>query len=142
LPATFDHLHDALKGLQEDHADLEITPDFLNVLKDDKKEVEVEIQQIQDAIPALKARLESLWRDQREYEYELVSVFMHRGTYLLTLGSFADSQVKRAGLDITGLISLIYLIIVSFLPSAPKHAHVSRALLQVQRRDGHRSHGR
>ena len=56
-----------------------ITSDFLNVLKDDKKEVEREIQETQDAIPALKAKLESLWADQREYEYELVSVFMHRG---------------------------------------------------------------
>lgn len=91
LPATFDHLHDALKDLQEDHADLEITPDFLSVLKDDKKEVEVEIQQIQDTIPALKARLESLWQGQSEYEYELVSVFTHRGKSILVLVAIADN---------------------------------------------------
>ena len=91
LPATFDHLHDALKDLQEDHADLEITPDFLSVLKDDKKEVEVEIQQIQDTIPDLKARLESLWQGQSEYEYELVSVFTHRGKSILVLVAIADN---------------------------------------------------
>jgi ubiquitin carboxyl-terminal hydrolase 25/28 len=79
LPGTFDHLHDALKALQADQEDMEITSEFLNVLKDDKKEVEREIQEIQDAIPDLKARLESLWADQKVHEYELVSVFMHRG---------------------------------------------------------------
>jgi ubiquitin carboxyl-terminal hydrolase 25/28 len=115
LPATFDHLHDALKSLQEDHADLEITPEFLNVLKDDKKEVEREIQETQDAIPALKASLESLWVDQRDYEYELVSVFMHRGKHLLYLNTQAYDQVKRVEQDITGHINLIYLIIVSFI---------------------------
>jgi hypothetical protein len=142
LPATFDHLHDALRNLQEDHADLEITPDLLSVLKDDKKEVESEIQEIQDTIPALKARLESIWRDQREYEYELVSVFMHRGKFPLTPGSLADNQVKRAGLDTIGPIKLIYLIIVSHLVHTWGWADDSRAVLQVQRRDGHRSDSR
>lgn len=79
LPATFDHLHDALKTLQTDYADLEITPDFLNVLRDDRKEVEDEIQLARDLIGIHKARLNLLWSDEGKYEYELVSVFMHRG---------------------------------------------------------------
>ena len=58
---------------------MDITPEFLNVLKDDKKGVEREIQETQDAIPALKASLESLWVDHNVHAYELVSVFMHRG---------------------------------------------------------------
>jgi ubiquitin carboxyl-terminal hydrolase 25/28 len=121
LPATFDHLHDALKGLQDDQPDLAITPDFLNVLKEDKKEVELEIQQVKDAIPNLKAQLESLWADQREYEYELVSIFMHRGKLFGTRRSmlYAYNQVKRVAQDITGHTNLIFPITVSFPSKVP-----------------------
>jgi hypothetical protein len=105
LPGTFDHLHDALKALQAGQEDMEITSDFLNVLKDDKKEVEREIQETQDAIPEIKARLESRWVDQKVPVYERVS------------GLISCTEGRRAVRDITGRINPIFRIIVSSLSS-------------------------
>lgn len=95
LPATFDHLHDALQTLQVEHEDLDVTPEFLAVLKDDKKEVEREIQETQDAIPALKASLERLWSGDKVHEYELVSVFMHRGESIWLIACSMTSYVGK-----------------------------------------------
>ncbi|KAJ3766163.1 hypothetical protein FB446DRAFT_758748 [Lentinula raphanica] len=41
--------------------------------------VQDEIRRLRTRIPELKAQLESIWADNREVEYELTSVFIHRG---------------------------------------------------------------
>ncbi|KAJ4470797.1 hypothetical protein J3R30DRAFT_3408070 [Lentinula aciculospora] len=42
--------------------------------------VQTEIHRLRTRIPQLKAQLESLWVDNKEVEYELTSVFIHRGS--------------------------------------------------------------
>lgn len=84
VPATFDHLRDSLTKLQSLDADLDISDDFLSALKTEKDRVQEDIEAIQTAIPRLREKLDSLWVEQRTCEYELVSVFMHRGQLIGT----------------------------------------------------------
>lgn len=79
MPATFDHLRNSLARLQTLDAGLDISDDFLKALATEKDQVQEDIESIQTAIPRLRDKLDSLWTEERTCEYELVSVFMHRG---------------------------------------------------------------
>ena len=74
---TFQHVREALP--QIDLPELDLPPEFLNALKSEGEEVTVEINGLENQLPALKRKLDALWAGPQEYEYELVSVFMHRG---------------------------------------------------------------
>ena len=78
IPLTFQHVREALSQMQND-SELNITPDLLEALEAEGEEVTVEINGLEDQLPGLKRRLEALWKGERNYEYELISVFMHRG---------------------------------------------------------------
>lgn len=78
IPGTFDHARQALQQIQE-MPELEITPDFLGVLESEGKRVTEEIERLQTLLRETKNELDEVWREQREMEYELVAVFMHRG---------------------------------------------------------------
>jgi ubiquitin carboxyl-terminal hydrolase 25/28 len=78
IPGTFLHAREALAILAEDEA-LGITPDFLAALDDEGEEVKKEIERLEGVLPDLKIKLNQIWEGETEYEYELVSVFMHRG---------------------------------------------------------------
>lgn len=82
IPGTFLHAREALSILAEDEA-LGITPDFLSALDNEGEEVKKEIEQLEGALPDLKKKLDKIWENSKEYEYELVSVFMHRGKFLI-----------------------------------------------------------
>lgn len=80
IPLTFQHVRESLSSLQNE-PDLDLSPDFLEALEAEGEEVTVEINGLEDQIPGLKRKLDLLWEAEREFEYELVSVFMHRGRY-------------------------------------------------------------
>ena len=61
--------------------ELDLTPDFLEALEAEGEEVTVEINGLEDRLPNLKRNLDLLWTTSKHYEYELVSVFMHRGEH-------------------------------------------------------------
>jgi ubiquitin carboxyl-terminal hydrolase 25/28 len=91
MPGTFEHVRESLKGLQVE-PDLAITDDFLHALSSEVDEINAEIKRLEGALPDLKTRMDQLWVDSKEYEYELVSVFMHRGEFQLFLASTSRSQ--------------------------------------------------
>ena len=75
---TFPHLHEALTQFK-DQPDFGITDDLLDALRSEGEGIVEEIKGMEQQLQRCKADLEELWAGQREYEYELVSVFMHRG---------------------------------------------------------------
>jgi hypothetical protein len=75
---TFQHVRESLSQLPNE-LDMDISSDFLDALQTEGEEVTVEINGLEDQLPALKRQVDALWEGEREYEYELVSVFMHRG---------------------------------------------------------------
>lgn len=75
---TLTHTRDALQVMSEDD-NLGITPDFLSALEQEATEVQREIMQLDESLPALKRKLDAIWEADHAFEYELVSVFMHRG---------------------------------------------------------------
>ena len=79
IPDTFRHVKEALGQVGPDIPNLDVTPDFLQALEAEGEEVAVEINGLEDALPVLKRKLDNVWNGQNEFEYELVSVFMHRG---------------------------------------------------------------
>jgi chromosome segregation ATPase len=97
--------------------ELGITDDLLEALKNDKKEVEEEIERVQQTISTLRRSLDDVWSESRDCEYELVSVFMHRGKCESTRSSHSGQrltfpQARPVGRDIIGPIRLIYRITV------------------------------
>ncbi|ODO08058.1 hypothetical protein I350_03641 [Cryptococcus amylolentus CBS 6273] len=94
IPDTFKHASSALRYLASADVTQEI-PELEGVLEDDlfdhldaeRLEIDKEIEELQAALPDLKSRMNKIWAakdgeamDQGdEYEYELVSVYMHRG---------------------------------------------------------------
>ena len=92
IPGTFLHAREALAILAEDEA-LGITPDFLTALDNEGEEVKLEIERLEGALPDLKKNLDQIWEGQHEYEYELVSVFMHRGEF--PYGTEDQSLISR-----------------------------------------------
>ena len=56
------------------------TPALLASLQHEKANVTHELEAQRARIGALKEQLEDVWRDSRRAEYELTSVFIHRGS--------------------------------------------------------------
>ncbi|EIW70776.1 hypothetical protein TREMEDRAFT_68214 [Tremella mesenterica DSM 1558] len=65
IPSTFLHVH--------------ITPDLLHALTSESDEVKREISQLELKLPEMRKELDEIWKGKTEWEYELMSVFMHRG---------------------------------------------------------------
>jgi hypothetical protein len=111
---------------------------MLAALNDHKEEVLKEIERTKAKAETLRRDLDDLWADAHACEYDLVSVFMHRGKYASSVDwSATDIQAKRVEQDITGHIRLICRITVSSLPAATQSMSgpglmVSRAVLQIQ----------
>ncbi|OCF60484.1 hypothetical protein L486_00117 [Kwoniella mangroviensis CBS 10435] len=93
IPDTFKHVTSSLRHLIENQNQSELdmpelsddlTPDLLTGLEIELQSVESEIVNLQESLPKLKSRMDEIWNDNEtsgedEWEYELVSVFMHRG---------------------------------------------------------------
>ncbi len=79
IPDTFDHVREALGELNE--PELDITPDFLQALENEKQQAKLEIEYLENQLPGLKSKMDRLWDGdgEKRLEYELVAVFMHRG---------------------------------------------------------------
>lgn len=67
-----------LATLGSDH--LDIDSDLANHLGEEIKSVEEEIRSTRAQAQKLKGELEEFWKEERQVEYELASVFIHRGT--------------------------------------------------------------
>ena len=80
IPDTFKLVRESLGALGED-PDLEVDNDFLIALDDEQEASRTEIGELEKKAIELKEAVEGLWQDVREYEYELVAVFMHRGKH-------------------------------------------------------------
>lgn len=78
MPATFAHAYQALQQFK-DQPEHGITEDFLAALRAEGEGMEAEIADMGTCLVGCKQELDDLWRGENEYEYELVSVFMHRG---------------------------------------------------------------
>jgi ubiquitin carboxyl-terminal hydrolase 25/28 len=84
IPKTFEHVADALNALGDaEKEEFGVRADFLDALKSEGEEVTKEIQSLEEQLPELKRRLDGLWVEKKDYEYELVAVFMHRGESLI-----------------------------------------------------------
>ncbi|KAK8864283.1 hypothetical protein IAR55_001529 [Kwoniella newhampshirensis] len=85
IPQTFRHASTALRQLAESEQndpDLsqQLTADFVSALETEAEQVDLEIASLQDSLPRLREKMDKLWQsDIDDWEYELVSVFMHRG---------------------------------------------------------------
>lgn len=71
-------MHDWLSK-QAGDATLGITPDFLDALSGQAAIFEDEAKSSEERLHAAKRDLEQIWQDSGECQYQLVSVFMHRG---------------------------------------------------------------
>lgn len=78
IPATFDHVRQALQQITE-FPELELSPDFLDALQSEGQSVTAEIEELHASLGRSKVELDEMWANQVDWEYELVSVFMHRG---------------------------------------------------------------
>ncbi|WWC89454.1 uncharacterized protein L201_004378 [Kwoniella dendrophila CBS 6074] len=85
IPETFKHVSSSLKQLTQSDIELpelsqDLTHDFFDALESKSASVESEITALQESLPNLKQRMNEIWHDSNDdWEYELVSVFMHRG---------------------------------------------------------------
>ncbi|KAF9257095.1 cysteine proteinase [Marasmius fiardii PR-910] len=61
-------------------ADIDIDPDLVRLLSEEKDAVAREIEELRTHISNQKAALEDIWKDDKNVPYELTSVFIHRGT--------------------------------------------------------------
>ncbi|KAF5383997.1 hypothetical protein D9757_006974 [Collybiopsis confluens] len=52
----------------------------LSSLQSESSYLQAEVAHLRTRIPQLKAELEDLWKDEKNIEYELTSVFIHRGS--------------------------------------------------------------
>ncbi|KAG8685099.1 ubiquitin-specific protease ubp2 [Ceratobasidium sp. 395] len=67
-----------LSTFGDDHPDID--EDLMAHLGEEVKSVEEEIAYTRTRSQELKAQLEEFWKDERQAEYQLASVFIHRGT--------------------------------------------------------------
>ena len=88
VPDTFSQVASALRTLTvKDVLTEEDAPsDFLAQLDVEARTVKDEIAALEERLPVLRAHLDSIWAGSNEHEYELVSVFMHRGEYRIDHG--------------------------------------------------------
>ena len=68
-----------IRSLLEGGAE-EIDQSLVDYLENEKSVVRQEVDDCRSRVRQLKIDLEELWSDQRNEEYELSSVFIHRGT--------------------------------------------------------------
>ena len=59
---------------------VEIESGFLEALKREGEYLKEELAECRKEVDSLKATLESIWSDEEQVEYELCSVFIHRGS--------------------------------------------------------------
>ena len=106
---TFRHVKNAL-GQLPDADELGVNSDFLQALEIEASEVELEVNRLEEELPGIRRQLEELWTGADEWEYELVSVFMHRGktsgaghywTYQAHLPDHSESDTARACHELT-----------------------------------------
>ncbi|KAJ3575232.1 hypothetical protein NP233_g1222 [Leucocoprinus birnbaumii] len=74
-----EHSISFLSGL-ENSSEIGVDDDFLFNLNNERTHVQDEIQQLRERAKALKDELEDLWSSSKDVEYELTSVFIHRGS--------------------------------------------------------------
>jgi hypothetical protein len=83
-------------------------PDVADALGQEASELEAERKEVQERIDDLRREIASIWEAEKEAEYELVSVFMHRGeasfghyyVHIISLSRFGKSE--RALMDPRG----------------------------------------
>ncbi|KAI3622739.1 ubiquitin carboxyl-terminal hydrolase [Moniliophthora roreri] len=61
-------------------AGIDVDPELSDLLSQEQKTVQSEIDQLRTRIAQQKATLEDIWKDDKRVPYELTSVFIHRGT--------------------------------------------------------------
>lgn len=71
-------MHDWLNKQKEDPT-LGITSDFLNALGGQVAIFADEAKTTEERLHTAKRELEQIWQDSAQCQYQLVSVFMHRG---------------------------------------------------------------
>lgn len=81
MPGAFRHVREALAQIKE-VPDLDINQDYLSALESEEQRVTAEIEKCQAELVETKEKLDEVWKDERGMEYELVSVFMHRGKFM------------------------------------------------------------
>ena len=91
IPLTFQHVREALPTI--DLPELDLPREFLEALELEGEEVTAEINGLELQLPVLKRKLDALWAGCQEFEYELVSVFMHRGEFLDSVYSGNDDEL-------------------------------------------------
>nr|KIR50274.1 ubiquitin carboxyl-terminal hydrolase 25/28 [Cryptococcus bacillisporus CA1280] len=95
IPSTYKHASSALKQLASSGLDISelndvLSPELYDALDREGDEVIKEIEELQQELPKLKERMDEIWKDVhgeeeeedehvKSYDYELVSVYMHRG---------------------------------------------------------------
>ncbi|KIR55761.1 ubiquitin carboxyl-terminal hydrolase 25/28 [Cryptococcus gattii Ru294] len=95
IPSTYKHASSALKQLASSGLDISeldgvLSPELCDALDREGDEVIKEIEELQQELPKLKERMDEIWKDVhreeeeedehvKSYDYELVSVYMHRG---------------------------------------------------------------
>lgn len=94
ISSTYKHASSALRQLASSHLDIPelkevLSPELCDALDREGDEVIREIEELQQELPKLKERMDEIWRDVhgedeedehvKAYDYELVSVYMHRG---------------------------------------------------------------
>jgi hypothetical protein len=101
-------------------------PDVADALGQEAGELEAERKEVQGWIEELRREIASVWEGQKEAEYELVSVFMHRGE--ASFGHYYVGSSLWSGLE--SARQLIWMHWTDLYPCAPRPA---RSMAQVQR---------
>ncbi|KAJ1302527.1 hypothetical protein OPQ81_002844 [Rhizoctonia solani] len=78
LTASIDGTKKFLYSIRDEHVDID--DELLAHLKEEVISIEEEIADKRARCQQLKEQLEAFWKDEREAEYHLASVFIHRGT--------------------------------------------------------------
>ncbi|CAE6429960.1 unnamed protein product [Rhizoctonia solani] len=78
LTASIDGAKKFLYTIKDEHVDID--DELLAHLKEEVISIEDEIAEKRTRCQQLKEQLEAFWKDEREAEYHLASVFIHRGT--------------------------------------------------------------
>lgn len=76
---TLEQTRDFLVKLQDDKI-TGIDSDVIAQLDEEKTRIRDEIDALRNRVDVLKQELENLWRESQRAEYELTSVFIHRGS--------------------------------------------------------------
>lgn len=116
LRNTIDHLAN-----QPDLADV-LTSELAEDTIAEAQEIQAELDQLVKRIRELKQEIEALWADQHRAEYELVSVFIHRGAFVDHVLLEASADFNAQWLRYCAVRPLLYL---------PARQQESQALAEV-----------